>query len=150
MMNKKGFTLVELMVVIVIIGVLAAVALPKFAEAINKSRASEAPQRIKQIYSAAVVYEGENATYVVSAAGGTAGDKTANATGAVNYDKMGISSTSKFFSYHYDATTTLFTAAANPKENMGDLLATSWILMIQDGTTSYSGNWKKYAAAFLP
>jgi len=41
--NNKGFTLVELMVVIVIIGVLAALAIPKFNEASTKAKISEIP-----------------------------------------------------------------------------------------------------------
>jgi MSHA pilin protein MshA len=36
--NKKGFTLVEMLIVIVIIGILAAIATPKFADLINKSK----------------------------------------------------------------------------------------------------------------
>jgi len=52
MMNKKGFTLVELMVVIVIIGVLAAVAIPKFSAATAKAKASEFPSVLSNIVSA--------------------------------------------------------------------------------------------------
>jgi len=32
MFNKKGFTLIEIMIVIIILGIIAAIAIPKFAE----------------------------------------------------------------------------------------------------------------------
>ena len=38
---EKGFTLVELMVVIIIVGVLSAVALPNFLDQTNKAKATE-------------------------------------------------------------------------------------------------------------
>jgi len=40
---SKGFTLIELMVVIVIIGVLAAIAIPKFMDASTKAKFGEVP-----------------------------------------------------------------------------------------------------------
>ena len=50
MSNKRGFTLIELMIVVVIIGILAALAIPRFMSATTKSKQSEARAILKQIY----------------------------------------------------------------------------------------------------
>ena len=59
-MNRQGFTLIELMVVIVIIGVLASLAIPRFTEASSKAKAAEAPRVLASFESAylAMVAEG--------------------------------------------------------------------------------------------
>jgi type IV pilus assembly protein PilA len=50
---EKGFTLVELMIVIVIVGILSSVALPNFLSQQDKARATEAKQGISAILKAA-------------------------------------------------------------------------------------------------
>ena len=48
--DAKGFTLIELMIVVVIIGILSAMALPRFMQASTKSKQAEAKLVLKQIY----------------------------------------------------------------------------------------------------
>jgi prepilin-type N-terminal cleavage/methylation domain-containing protein len=60
MNNKKGFTLIELMIVVAIIGILAAIAIPKFADLINKSKEGATKGSLSSVRSAIQVYYGDN------------------------------------------------------------------------------------------
>lgn len=51
-MNKKGFTIVELVIVIAVIAILAAVMIPTFAGVVDKANASKALQEVKNAYTA--------------------------------------------------------------------------------------------------
>lgn len=65
--KQKGFTLVELMIVIVIIGVLAAVAVPIYTNNVTKAKMSEADAALGSVRTQLRVYYGENGSYPVQA-----------------------------------------------------------------------------------
>ena len=61
--NSQGFTLVELAVVIVIIGVLAAFAVPRFRDAVERSKASEAFNYLSSVRASMERYHARQGTY---------------------------------------------------------------------------------------
>jgi type IV pilus assembly protein PilA len=61
--SKKGFTLIELMIVVAIIGILAAIAIPNFLRFQAKSKQSEAKTNLGGIFTAQTAYFGEKNTY---------------------------------------------------------------------------------------
>jgi len=88
-MKRQGFTLIELMVVIVIIGVLASLAIPRFTDASVKAKIAEAPRIIASFESA----------YLAGVAEGDV--KSENLVFSIT----GVNNDSKWFTYTIDGCT---------------------------------------------
>jgi type IV pilus assembly protein PilE len=61
--DESGFSLTELLVVIVIIGILASLAIPKFLSVTTKAKTTEAKLMLKQVHSLQMSYYLENDIY---------------------------------------------------------------------------------------
>lgn len=63
-MKNKGFTLVEILVVVVIIGVLAALVLPRFVGRTEDARKASAKTQVSSLFGSALdMYEADNGSY---------------------------------------------------------------------------------------
>ena len=58
-LEQRGFTLIELMIVVAIIGILAAIAIPKFTSMLEKSREGATKGNLGAIRSAIAIYYGD-------------------------------------------------------------------------------------------
>lgn len=78
---KKGFTLVELLIVIIIIAVLAAIAIPKFSNSSTRSRESSLRANLKLVRNAVDLFRADTGAFPASLAALSA---TASPTAGLN------------------------------------------------------------------
>lgn len=73
--TQKGFTLVELMVVIAIIGIIASIAVPSYADYVKKGKAAEATATLANLRIKMEQYYQDNRTYVGGECSPGSGDR---------------------------------------------------------------------------
>ena len=104
--NKKGFTLIELMIVVAIIGILSAVAIPNFLNFRYKAKTSEAKANLGAIRTCQEAYMAENETYKTcqeSPAANSGKSKTVWADVSGDFAYIGFAPTTNVY-YQYSVT----------------------------------------------
>src|SRR2546430_6034778 len=64
--NARGFTLIELMIVVAIIGVLVSIAVPLYANVTARSRIAKAQADIRSLVTAVSMYQSHMSTYPIA------------------------------------------------------------------------------------
>lgn len=108
---KKGFTLIEVLIVVIILGILATLAIPQFGKMVKRARLAEAWAGLGGIRTAQAVYYMEWNAYTTS-------------TGALDFDTP----TGSIFDYSVPgASATTFTAQATGKGDGAGITAWIWV-----------------------
>jgi len=110
-MNKKGFTLIELMIVVVIIGILAAIAIPKFSDVSESAKRSACRANMRTLASQQVIYFANN--------------NSQYATTQVQLDMDGVRCPGNGNAYNFTGTTTsvfvITCPQGDPNPNHGNI-----------------------------
>lgn len=137
--DRRGFTLLELMIVLVVVGILATIAYPSFIEQIRKSRRADAITELNQVVQAQERYRANNSNYgtrFIVTGGRFAGVGAAADTGAATT----YTGTSGYYAMTLPASSaTGYTVTATAAGSQaGDAKCTSLTVQLQGGNLSYT------------
>ncbi len=121
----KGLTLIELVVVVLIVGILASVAVPLYTNNMLRARRAEAKTLLEQVRAAQEMWRAERGSYAVNDGNGTAIAKLTNT--------MGVPLTISDYTWAFTVSSgTTFTAQATPSTTRQN--SDGWLRINQDGT----------------
>ena len=145
--RSKGFTLIELMIVVAIIAILAAIAIPQYKKFQLKAKTTEAKTNLGAIRTAEEAYAAENDVYIgAGLAPGKSGSNprnfNANSASLVGFNKIGFQPAGKV-RYSYGVGTSVNTPADNTENAVTQGNVDIYIFanadLDGDGTKAYFG-----------
>lgn len=142
--HHKGFTLLELMIAIAILGILLAIAVPQYNKYIRESRRAQAQTEMLQIRQGLERWRANNASYRSDATPNSAGVATTNTLANV-----GFTDANDFYNYTIDPAannTYTINAAAQGKQTVdqtGGGVSCANMTLNQNGAKTPLGCWKK-------
>jgi prepilin-type N-terminal cleavage/methylation domain-containing protein len=132
MMNNRGFTLTELMVVIAVAGILASIAIPMYTNVTNKARSREFLGVLSQIETTQHQFYRENRRYAQC-------DNENDIR-----QKLGVNADMIFFNYTVEADAASFTATATLTRDLGRAEQGNTATVNQNGVREITGGLGNY------
>ncbi len=134
-MNKKGFTLIELIVVVIVIGILATFAVPQYLKAVTRGKVAKAKNSLALIAKAEEMYRNENDAFLACADSNATADMGATVDVDLNDIKNDLD-----WEYSTSGTTNTGFVRATGKPGRS-VIATRTV------TLYYNGTWAALVAA---
>ncbi|MEZ8446562.1 type IV pilin protein [Vibrio splendidus] len=97
--NQKGFTLIELMIVVAIIGVLSAVAIPAYKSYVTKSELASGATTVRNLLTNIDMHQQENGTYVGMTLAKVGASATMSGLGNLALANLTVSSADATFTF---------------------------------------------------